>query len=102
MKFELSASFVADFRRLKPEHQRAFRALMPEFSAACDEQARVRGFRWPRSLRVSRLRGTADIWEMTWSFSGPDGRATFQFLRRGDESIFLWRRVGDHAVFKEP
>jgi hypothetical protein len=102
VKFEAAESFSADFRRLRPEHQRAFRSLMPDFSAACDEYARTAGYVWPKFLRVSRLRGTADVWEMTWSFAGPDGRATFQFVRQGDDLACRWRRGGDHSVFKDP
>lgn len=102
MKFEITQSFAADFRQLRPEHQRTFRSLVPDFSAACDEYARVAGYVWPKSLRVSRLRGTSDIWEMTWSFAGPDGRATFEFVRPDGELVCRWRRIGDHSVFKEP
>jgi hypothetical protein len=39
---------------------------------------------------------------MTWSFSGPDGRATFEFVRIQDTLGVRWRRIGSHAIFKEP
>ena len=39
---------------------------------------------------------------MTWSFAGPDGRATFEFVIVDGESRVRWRRVGDHNVFKKP
>jgi hypothetical protein len=48
------------------------------------------------------MQGTSGIWEMTWSFASPDGRATFEFVRRDGELICRWRRVGDHSVFKHP
>jgi hypothetical protein len=49
------------------------------------------------------MTGHPNIWEMTWSFAGPDGRATFQFLDLGDgEFAIRWRRIGGHAVFGEP
>jgi hypothetical protein len=48
------------------------------------------------------MRGTSGIWEMTWSFASPDGRATIEFVRRDDELICRWRRVGDHGVFRDP
>jgi hypothetical protein len=39
---------------------------------------------------------------MTWSFASPDGRATFEFVRRDGELMCRWRRVGDHSVFQAP
>jgi hypothetical protein len=102
VKFETTPSFDTDYRRLKKEHQRAFRAVVPAFSAACDEYAITPGYRWPASLRVSPLRGTPGIWEMTWSFASPDGRATFEFVRHGEGAVCRWRRIGDHGVFRDP
>jgi hypothetical protein len=102
VKFETTPSFDHDYRALKREHQRAFRAVVPAFSAACDSYATARGYRWPAALRVSPLRGASGLWEMTWSFASPDGRATFEFVRRGDEIVCRWRRIGDHSVFRDP
>jgi len=42
------------------------------------------------------------IWEMTWSFSSPDGRATFEFIDRDGEPSVLWRRIGTHKIFDGP
>jgi hypothetical protein len=48
---------------------------------------------------------------MTWSFSGPDGRATWQWttveIRKGRKTVgrypaVLWRRVGGHSIFGDP
>lgn len=58
--------------------------------------------RWPAALRIKRVQGTSDIWEMTWSHSGPDGRATFQFVEIEGEVGVRWRRMGDHGVFDNP
>jgi len=58
--------------------------------------------RLPRpGLRVKRVQGTANVWELTWA---PDGRATFE---QGDEVVdgkahIVWRRIGTHAIFKRP
>lgn len=102
MKFETTPAFDADYRRLKAEHQRAFRAAIPAFVAACDQYARSPGLRWPAALRVSPMKGTANLWEMTWSFSSPDGRATFELVTISGELRCRWRRVGDHDVFRSP
>jgi len=41
---------------------------------------------------------------MTWSFAGPDGRATFEYGDSilPDEPHIIWRRVGTHDIFREP
>jgi hypothetical protein len=46
--------------------------------------------------------GTKAILEMTWSFAGPDGRATFQFINVQGEVRILWRRIGGHEIFRNP
>jgi hypothetical protein len=55
----------------------------------------------PRSLRIKRVQGTRDIWEL--SFSG-DGRATFRYgrERRGGEMHVIWLRVGGHEILSRP
>ncbi|CAB4901057.1 unannotated protein [freshwater metagenome] len=40
------------------------------------------------------------IWEMTWSLARPDGRATFEFIERDGEVRILWRRIGNHSIYK--
>jgi len=39
---------------------------------------------------------------MTWSFSGPDGRATFEWVTIDGVLAVRWRRIGGHGVFKQP
>lgn len=57
---------------------------------------------WPSHLRVKDVKGSPNVLEMTWSFAGPDGRATFQIESRNGEDYFVWRRIGDHRVFNDP
>jgi hypothetical protein len=103
VKFETTPAFDADYRRLKTEFKKAFRSVVRDsFAPACDEFERTPGYVWPAALRVSRMKGTSAIWEMTWSFASPDGRATFEFVRRDSEVVCRWRRIGDHSVFKSP
>lgn len=103
MKFERTPAFDSDFRRLKPEHQRAFRAVIREkFAPACDAFAADSSRKWPSSLRVKSVTGAPGILEMTWSFASPDGRATFELVTIDSELVCRWRRVGDHDVFKRP
>jgi hypothetical protein len=101
VKFETTPAFDTDVRRLKGDFKKAFGSVVRDsFAPACDQFASTPGYVWPAALRVSRMQGTSGIWEMTWSFASPDGRATFEFVRRDGELICRWRRVGDHSVFK--
>ncbi|WP_062378466.1 hypothetical protein [Demequina pelophila] len=103
MKFETTPAFDADVRRLKPEHLVEFRkVLRDKFVPACDAFAADPATSWPASLRVKSVRSAPGVLEMTWSFSSPDGRATFELLTVGGELRIRWRRVGDHAVFRDP
>ena len=103
MKFERTQRFDNDFKALAKQHQKSFRDLMPDFNAACDAYIADSGaFIWPTRLRVSRLTSAKGIWEMTWSFASPDGRATFEFINAPDGVRLRWRRIGNHGVYREP
>ena len=107
MKFEVTDSFLADFKKLKREHRAAFKEVVRhKFAPACDAWAvahsELVAYVWPKSLRVDELRGTSGLMEMTWSFASPDGRAKFQLVREGDDWICRWRRIGDHGVYEAP
>lgn len=103
MRFETTPAFDADVRRLSPDEYRRFRRVVAErFNPACDRRAADPAARWPRSLRVRRVEGASGVWEMTWSFAGPDGRATFEWGELGGEPLIRWRRVGRHEIFGRP
>ncbi len=89
--------FSRDWNRLTPDQQRQFLVARPLFV----EGLRRRPLRFDPQLRVKRVRGRLDVWEMSWS---GDGRATFQYgdeVRPGEAHI-IWRRIGTHAIFREP
>jgi len=103
MKFETTPAFDADYRRLKKEHQAAFRAVLKDkFIPACAALTAEPASTWPRSLRVKNVRGAPGVLEMTWSFASPDSRATFELISVDGDLRCRWRRVGDHSVFKDP
>lgn len=103
MKFQITPEFERDFKRLKPEHQAAFRAVVKSaFGPACDAFSRNPSQPWPASLRVKSMKNAPGIFEMTWSFASPDGRATFEFVTLDGELYCRWRRVGDHDVYRRP
>lgn len=103
MKYETTPAFYTDYRRLKREHQGAFRRVLKEkFAAAWAAYADDPTTPWPASLRVKSVRNAPGILEMTWSFASPDGRATFELVTVDGELRCRWRRVGDHDDFKRP
>jgi hypothetical protein len=69
MKYVRTPGFLIDLRRLPDEH---------------------------RALRIHRI-GAA--YSMTWSFSGPDGRALFRLAEVAGETVVVWLRVGNHGIY---
>jgi hypothetical protein len=104
VKFETAPAFDADLGRLKPEHAVEFKKVVADrFVPACDACAEDPSRPWPASLRVMPVRSSRGVFvfEMTWSFASPNGRATFELLTVDGELRVRWRRVGDHDVFKK-
>lgn len=103
MKFETTPAFDNDYRGLRREHAVAFRRVVKEkFAPACDAYAEDPATPWPASLRVRPVRSAQGVFEMTWSFASPDGRATFELVTVDGEIRCRWRPLGDHDVFQRP
>lgn len=102
MKFETTKSFDSDYRKLTGDEAKRFREALKAFVPACDRVIADPSSKWPASLRVKDVEGAPGVWEMTWSFAGPDGRATFEFVKIGDDIGVRWRRIGGHSIFKRP
>ena len=100
MKFEITDSFKGDWSRLSEGERRLFREILPTFNASCDRIATDQTVRFPASLRVKDVENAPGVLEMTWSFSGPDGRATFEWVAIDGKLGLRWRRIGGHAIFK--
>lgn len=102
MKFETTARFDGDFRRLAKDEQKLFRAALAAFVPDAASRATKPNAPWPKRLRVKSVEGAPGIWERTWSSSGPDGRATFEWATIADTPGIRWRRIGDHTIFRQP
>jgi hypothetical protein len=89
-------SFYRDWQGLKREQKERFLAALEKFIKDADS-GQIRG-----SLRVKPMEGHDGVWEMTWD--GNDGRATFAFgiEQRPGKKHIIWRRIGTHAIFKNP
>lgn len=103
MRWQTTPQFDTDLRRLPGEHRTAFASRIPAFSQACDAYLASKGSAaWPAHLRVKPLRSARGVWEMTWSLTGPDGRATFEFAEDAAGPLVRWRRIGLHDIFDRP
>jgi hypothetical protein len=108
VRYERTDSFKADYHRLTADHKRRFREAVRAFNQACDEATRSRSRpQWPANLRVKPVQGAPGVWEMTWSFAGPDGRATWEWTTVTDAAgtshpAVRWRRIGDHRILTRP
>lgn len=104
MKFTTTPSFDGDIRRIARRGELSlFRAAVAErFIPAAEAIAAGSSAKWPAALRVKRIQGAPGVWEMTWNFSGPDGRATFEWIEIDGQPAIRWRRAGDHGIFTRP
>lgn len=103
MKYQTTEAFKGDLRRLSEDERKLFReAVRADFIPAAERRAANPASRWPKRLRVKDVKGAPGIWEMTWSFSGPDGRATWEWAEVDGEPAIRWRRVGNHSIFNDP
>jgi len=103
VKFEQTARFRSDRAALSNEQFTHFRrVVIDQFIPAAERHVTKPGSEWPKGLRVKRVQGARGVWEMTWSFAGPDGRATFEWIEIRGEPAIRWRRVGSHTIFTEP
>lgn len=103
--------FKNDYARLTADEKSIFRSAALAFSEACDAFRASPSTPFPASLRVKAIRGAKGVFEMTWSFSGPDGRATWEWVTvevvADDGTVAVhpavqWRRIGGHEVFRRP
>ena len=96
---------MSEYRRLRPEEQDSFKAALQSFIDDLERWERAGMVGRPHfraELRVKDVQGRRGVWEMTWRW--PDGRATFQYgepTYRGGIHV-IWRRIGSHAVLRDP
>jgi hypothetical protein len=95
--YERSVRFAREMRKLDDKQRRAFLAARDELVAGL----RAQPPQFTQRLRVKRVQGTEDVWEMTWA---ADGRATFRYGPQvlPNEPHIVWLRVGTHAILDDP
>jgi len=93
--YDRTARFQRDFDNLTPHQQRAVLGMVRLLVTG------LRETRFAPQLRVKRVQRHEGLWEVTWA---ANSRATFTYgtaVRPGEPRI-IWRRVGTHAIFREP
>jgi hypothetical protein len=97
-------TFDRDFHKLSDSEREAFMTFIREqfIPAIKGYEENVKNFSWPKNLRYEHLTATKGIFAVTWSFSAPDGRATFEYETFEGELYLVWRRVGRHVIYKNP
>lgn len=100
---DFSMSAQRDLKKLKSEHRRLFQTERTRFLDALGDLEKIHHApNFPNRFRLKQLRNTDGVWAMTWSFSRPDGRATFHLDEIDGEPVLVWRRIGSHEIFKQP
>jgi len=97
-------AFLADFNALTPAERALVKRWLADvfLPAVVAYESEPAHFVWPSALRFERIRNGGGICAVTWSFSGPDGRATFEFTTVDGQPCLVWRRIGHHDIYKRP
>jgi hypothetical protein len=92
--YERSTHFRAQWARLTPAQKSAFQAARRRL-VAC-----LRSGTFDHRLRVKRVRGRVDVWELAWAY---DGRALFSYgpSKRNGEPHVIWLAIGTHKILDE-
>ena len=99
---------MSEVRKSTEEERQLFRDAARAFNSTCDRFIDTKDpSSWPANLRVKPVVNAPGVFEMTWSFSGPDGRATWEWTTVVDADghpwpAVRWRRLGTHRVFRDP
>lgn len=102
MKFAITQSFLGDRDRLSAPEMKIVSDVLPDFVAACDRIAIDPTAKWPASLRVKDVEGAPGVFEVTFNFTGPDIRATFEWTQIDGVRAVRWRRIAGHKIFRKP
>ncbi|MBA2506655.1 MAG: hypothetical protein H0V29_12045 [Thermoleophilaceae bacterium] len=95
--YRASAAFRREFGRLAPEQRRQFLRAVTAFVTDLAQAPPS----FSPGLRVKRVQGHSGVWELSFA---ADGRATFEYgnsVREGEPHV-IWRRVGTHAILRNP
>lgn len=99
MRYQATAGFDSALAKLPREHRRLFidsvrGHLVPALAAGAHRGDGP----WPKRLRIHKI---GEVYSLTWSFSGSDGRALFTIGPDTDgEPILTWLAIGYHDIYQ--
>ena len=99
MTYRTAAAFDTALAKLPREHRQLLIGevrshLVPALSAGAHRGEAP----WPRRLRIHKI---GEVYSLTWSFSGPEGRALFVITPDADgEPVLTWLAIGYHDIYQ--
>jgi hypothetical protein len=98
VRYQTAPGFDSALAKLPHEHRRLFiTAIRSHLIPALAAGAHRGDSPWPPRLRVHKI---DEVYALTWSFSGPDGRALFTIGPDADgEPILTWLAIGYHDIY---
>jgi len=99
VSYQTTAGFDTALAKLPREHRRLFADavrghLIPALAAGAHRGEAP----WPKRLRIHKI---GEVYSLTSSFSGPDGRALFTIGPDTDgEPLLTWLAVGYHDIYQ--
>jgi hypothetical protein len=99
VKYYTTAGFDGAHAKLPQEHRQLFMAAVRGYLIPALAEGAHRGDApWPKRLRIHKI---GEVYSLTWSFSGPDGRALFTIgLDADGEPALTWLAIGDHDIYQ--
>jgi hypothetical protein len=99
VRYQTAAGFDAALSKLPREHRQLYTgAVRGHLIPALAEGAHRGDVPWPTQLRIHKI---GEVYSLTWSFSGPDGRALFTIGPDGDgEPILTWLAIGYYDAYQ--
>ena len=99
MRYRTTAGFDTALAKLPREHRRLFAdAVRDHLIPALAAGAHRGEAPWPKRLRIHKI---GELYSLTWSFSGPDGRALFTIgPDTNGEPLLTWLAVGYHDIYQ--
>ncbi len=102
--YEMTQRFKNDLRDLTSTQKALVRKARREFVQCLktwEDDGCVGVPRFPKSLGVKPVHGVSGIMEFAWD---DDGRATWEIgvQQRPRKMHVIWRRIGTHAIYKQP
>jgi hypothetical protein len=99
VRYQTTAGFDNALAKLPAEHRRLFvDAVRSHLVPALAAGAHRGDAPWPGRLRIHKI---GEVYSLTWSFSGPDGRALFTIGQDADGGPMLaWLAIGYYDIYQ--